>query len=179
MLRSKIRDYIKAEEDEIASLKEQAESGEAADSKRVKRFYDRVDKLEEAILKKIEEILNQILPTAFAIVKDTARRFMENETIVVTATDFDRELAITKDFVEPSTGIRRSIKMNGLQVVRSRNGICCITMFSSLVVLYFIAGRFRRWEPVKEKRLVATLACIPECACRSWGSPGNGQRLSG
>ncbi|MCX6238213.1 MAG: preprotein translocase subunit SecA, partial [Bacteroidia bacterium] len=64
------------------------------------KLYDRVDKLEEIILKKIEEILNEVLPTAFAIVKDTARRFVENETIVVTATDFDRDLSITKDFVE-------------------------------------------------------------------------------
>jgi preprotein translocase subunit SecA len=97
-LRQKIRDYIKADEDEIASLKEQAESGELP-LEEGEKIYDRVDKLEESILKKIEEVLNEVLPTAFSIVKDTARRFMENETIVVTATEFDRELAITKDFV--------------------------------------------------------------------------------
>src|SRR5665647_3125819 len=99
LLRTRISDFIKAEEEEIASLKEQAESGELP-LEEGEKLYDRVDKLEEIILKKIEEILNEILPIAFSIVKDTARRFMENETIVVTATDFDRELAITKDFVE-------------------------------------------------------------------------------
>ena len=99
MLRLKIRNYIKVEEDEIASLKERAESGEIP-IEEGEKLYDRVDKLEEIILKKIEEILNEVLPTAFAIVKDTARRFVENETIVVTATDFDRDLSITKDFIE-------------------------------------------------------------------------------
>ena len=98
LLRLKIRDYTKAEEDEIASLKEQAESGEIP-IEEGEKLYDRVDKLEEIILKKVEEVLNEVLPTAFSIVKDTARRFMENETIVVTATDFDRDLSITKDFV--------------------------------------------------------------------------------
>jgi len=97
-LKLKIRDYIKAEEEEIESLKAQAESGEIP-IEEGEKLYDRVDKLEEIILKKIEEVLNEVLPIAFAIVKDTARRFMENETILVTATDFDRELAITKDFV--------------------------------------------------------------------------------
>ena len=98
-LRQQIRDFTKSEEDEILSLKEQAESGEVP-LEDVEKLYDRVDKLEAIVDKKIEEILNQILPVAFAIVKDTARRFVENETIEVTATDFDRDLVITKDFVE-------------------------------------------------------------------------------
>jgi len=97
-LRGRIQDYIKAEEEEIASLKERAESGELP-LEEGEKLYDRVDKLEEAILKKIEEVLDEILPVAFSIVKDTARRFMENETLVVTANDFDRDLAVSKDFV--------------------------------------------------------------------------------
>lgn len=97
-LRLQIKDYIKAEEDEIAALKEQAESGNVP-IEDGEAIYDRVDKLEEVVLKKIEEVLNQILPTAFAVVKDTARRFMESDTIEVTADDFDRDLAAVKDFV--------------------------------------------------------------------------------
>ena len=97
-LRARINNYIKAEEDEIATLKEQAESGEIP-LEETEKLYDRVDKLEEVILKKVEEVLNEVLPIAFSIVKDTARRFMENEILEVTATDFDRELAISKDFV--------------------------------------------------------------------------------
>jgi preprotein translocase subunit SecA len=99
LLRLKIRNFIKEEEDEIAMLKEQAESGELP-IEEGEKIYDRVDKLEELILKKIEEVLNEVLPVAFAIIKDTARRFSENETILVTATQFDRDLSITKDFVE-------------------------------------------------------------------------------
>ena len=100
-LRQEVSDYIREEQDEIAALKERAESGEVPLEENEK-LYDRVDKLTEAIDKKIEEILNQILPSAFALVKETAHRFVENPTIEVTANDFDRELSITKDFVEIS-----------------------------------------------------------------------------
>ena len=99
LIRKKIRDYIKTEEDEIDSLKEQAESGTLS-LEEGEKIYDKVDKLEELILKKIEEVLNEVLPTAFAIVKDTARRFKDNATIEVTASDFDRDMSVTKDFVE-------------------------------------------------------------------------------
>ncbi|MDD2424772.1 MAG: preprotein translocase subunit SecA [Bacteroidales bacterium] len=58
-----------------------------------------VDKLSKKIDEKIEEILLQLLPEAFAIMKSTARRFKEKEIIVVKATDFDRQLAAKKDFV--------------------------------------------------------------------------------
>ncbi len=57
------------------------------------------DKLNKSVNEIIESVLDQILPEAFAIVRETARRFTENDTIEVTATDFDRELASTKDFV--------------------------------------------------------------------------------
>ena len=62
-------------------------------------IFNQIDKLEKEVLERYEEALNNILPDAFAIVKDTARRFSENEEIEVTATDFDRELASTHDFV--------------------------------------------------------------------------------
>jgi len=63
-------------------------------------IFNQIDKLEKEVLDKYEEALNEVLPTAFAIVKDTARRFTENEELVVTATDFDRELAAKgHDFV--------------------------------------------------------------------------------
>ena len=63
-------------------------------------IFNQIDKLEKEVLDKYEEALNEVLPTAFAIVKDTARRFTENEELVVTATDFDRELAVKgHDFV--------------------------------------------------------------------------------
>ena len=63
-------------------------------------IFSQIDKLEKDVLDKYEKALNDVLPVAFSIVKDTARRFSQNETIEVTATDFDRELAAQgKDFV--------------------------------------------------------------------------------
>ena len=59
-----------------------------------------IDKLTKGIDDKIEEVLDEILPEAFSIMKDTARRFTQNAEIEVTATDFDRDLAATADFVE-------------------------------------------------------------------------------
>jgi len=62
-------------------------------------IFNQIDKLEKVVLDKYEVVLNEILPVAFSIMKDTARRFAENDEVVVTANDFDRELAATKDFV--------------------------------------------------------------------------------
>ena len=66
------------------------------------KIYNEVDKLEKEIREQYEITLTEILPEAFAIVKSTARRFAENETIEVTATEFDKNLAADPrfDFVE-------------------------------------------------------------------------------
>jgi preprotein translocase subunit SecA len=62
-------------------------------------IYKEVDELKKERDQKIEEILNEILPEAFAVVKETSRRFKENENIVSAATDLDRELAARKDYI--------------------------------------------------------------------------------
>ena len=64
-------------------------------------IFNKIDKLDKEILDLYEEALNEVMPVAFSIVKETARRFAENEETIVTATDFDRELAAdpSKDFV--------------------------------------------------------------------------------
>ncbi|QKG80071.1 preprotein translocase subunit SecA [Tenuifilum thalassicum] len=97
-LKKVVRDYIAEDEAKLEELKAQMESDEIGYDEK-DRIYKEIEKLTERIDEKIEEILNEILPDAFAIVKDTARRFKENETIEVTATDFDRQLAAEKDFV--------------------------------------------------------------------------------
>ena len=98
-LKKQVRDYFRAEEEEIEALKRKVEEERPSIEER-ERIYDRVDKLEEQIDKKVEEILTQLMPKAFAVMKDTARRFAENEEIEVTATQFDRDLAVDHDFVE-------------------------------------------------------------------------------
>lgn len=62
-------------------------------------IFNQIDKLEKEVLERYDKKLDEILPEAFAIVRETARRFSQNEEITVKATDFDRELAATHDFV--------------------------------------------------------------------------------
>lgn len=62
-------------------------------------IFSQIDKLEKEVLERYDKKLDEVLPDAFAIVRETARRFSQSEEITVTATDFDRELAATHDFV--------------------------------------------------------------------------------
>jgi preprotein translocase subunit SecA len=98
-IKQQIRGYIKSEEDQIVKLKDQAEKGKL-EIEEIEKVYDEIDKIEKEIDNKLEDILNQVLPEVFAIVKDTARRFKENDHLEVTATDFDKDLAATRDSVE-------------------------------------------------------------------------------
>ncbi len=98
-LRKKIADFIAADEAHIAEQKVKLENGELPIDEKEKISKD-IDNTVKRIDEKIEKMLDEILPEAFAIMKDTARRFAENETVEVTANDFDRNLAATKDFVK-------------------------------------------------------------------------------
>lgn len=93
-----IQEYIAPQQEEINKLKEEAEANDDIESK--EETYNKIDKLEEKINSKLEEALQEKLPQAFAIVKETAKRFAENEYIEVTATDFDRDLAAKHEHVE-------------------------------------------------------------------------------
>ncbi len=98
-LRSKIKSNIQADQDKIAELKGKIEDNSIDIAEREK-LYAEIDKIEKDIDEKLENSLNDILPEAFAILKDTARRFTQNDTIEVTASDFDKDLAAFNDFVE-------------------------------------------------------------------------------
>ena len=97
-LMKRIADFIAPDEEHIVSLKAQLERPETELSEKEKVSKE-IDEITKRIDDKIEQVLDEILPEAFAIMKDTARRFTENERIEVTATDFDRQLAAAKDFV--------------------------------------------------------------------------------
>ena len=97
-LKKQIADFIAADEARIVELKAELEKPETSLEEKEK-ISKEIDDTTKRIDEKIEEILDRILPEAFAIMKDTARRFAQNDTVVVTANDFDRELAATKDFV--------------------------------------------------------------------------------
>ena len=97
-LQAAIAQHIAGDEAQIVELKAQLENVDTSldDKENISR---QIDHLTEEIDRKIEEKLDEILPEAFAIMKDTGRRFAQNSEIVVTATDFDRNLAAEKDFV--------------------------------------------------------------------------------
>ncbi|MEO5673473.1 MAG: preprotein translocase subunit SecA [Chitinophagales bacterium] len=96
--RQRIKDYTAVIDTEIEALKAEAEKDEVAFDQK-EEFYKQIDQLEKDRDEKLEEVLLEILPEAFAVMKETARRFTENETFTVTATDLDRELAAKKDFI--------------------------------------------------------------------------------
>ena len=90
--KSRIQEYLKEIDAEIAELKAKADD-HAVDISEKTAVYEKIDKLKKDRDKKLEEVLADILPEAFAVVKETARRLTENTVLQVTATDFDRELA--------------------------------------------------------------------------------------
>ena len=97
--KQRIADYLATIDGEIDGLKAEAEK-EGLDMTEKTSLYDKVDKLGKDRDKKLEEVLMEILPEAFAVMKETARRFAGNSELEVTATDFDRELAALKPNVQ-------------------------------------------------------------------------------
>jgi preprotein translocase subunit SecA len=95
-IKQTIANSVSAEREKIAALKADIESLELEEREKV---WAEIDKIEKDILVIQEKALDEALPEVFAIVKDTARRFAENPEIIVTASDFDRKLAVSHDFV--------------------------------------------------------------------------------
>ena len=91
-----VQDSASEQKKEIEALRAKIEDTPIDEREAI---FNQIDKLEKEVLDIYEKSLNEVLPVAFSIMKDTARRFAENDEIVVTANDFDRELATTKDFV--------------------------------------------------------------------------------
>ena len=96
-LRREINNHLEADEKEIISLRETAESEEDVNKK--EEIYNLIDKKEKQINEKLEVELDKLVPRAFAIVKETARRFKDNKTLEVTARDYDRNLAATRESI--------------------------------------------------------------------------------
>ena len=96
-LKAVIRERIASDEARIAAIRDELETEIPVDKKEA--LATESDKLVKKVDETIETVLEEILPEAFAIMKSTARRFKENAQIRVKATDFDRDLSTTKDFV--------------------------------------------------------------------------------
>ena len=97
--KQRIQNEIQAEEDELATLRKRIEDEYDMPVDEKEQLYKRIDDLEKTSYDKTQKILNDILPEAFAVVKETARRFAENDEVVVTANDHDRDLSARRESV--------------------------------------------------------------------------------
>lgn len=95
--RERIATHLKGIDEDIIKLKGDAEA--TPDFVAKEHFYNKIDELKKERDKQTEDILNQLLPEAFAVVKETARRFKENDSLSVRATDHDRELSVDNPYV--------------------------------------------------------------------------------
>jgi preprotein translocase subunit SecA len=98
-IKDHVRNTVREKEEAIQSLKQQVESGEA-DIEKIENVYHEIDRIEKEIIGDLEKVLMDVMPVAFSIVKETARRFKENEYIEVTASEMDKDLASKKNSVE-------------------------------------------------------------------------------
>ena len=93
--KERIRKTIEAEENELQQMRKRIDEEYDMPVDEKERLYKRIDELEKQSYDKTQKVLDEILPEAFAVVKETARRFAENAEVVVTATEHDRDLAAT------------------------------------------------------------------------------------
>lgn len=157
-IRAQLNESVQDKRDEIDRIKAEIET---LDYEEREPLWKKVDDIQKEILDVLEEKLNEVLPTVFAIVKSTARRFAENETITVTATQLDRDLAAQgKDFVS----------IDGDKAIYTNHWIAGGNEITWDMVHYdvqLIGGivlhqaRLPRWRPVKVRRW------WPRCPCSS------------
>ncbi len=153
-IRKSIQDNVAEEKQKIAELRASIDS---TDINHREKIYNEIDRLNKVVLEKNEVKLEEVLPEVFAIVKDTARRFMQNETIAVTATDFDRELAAKgKDFItiEQDKAIYKNSWMAGGNTIKWDMCHYDVQLFGG-VVLH--KGKIAEMATGEGKTLVATL----------------------
>ena len=98
--RQLIHDTIKEEEDRIAEIQSHLETNYDMDVAEKEDLYKELEHLEKKAYDKTQKVLDQILPEAFSVMKETARRFKDNEVVEVTATQMDRDIAAYRDCIE-------------------------------------------------------------------------------
>lgn len=154
-LKEYVKEKIAALEQEKRGYRNQLEDMTLSPEKK-EELATEVDKLTKRVDEVIEEALNDILPQAFAIMKSTARRFAENSTIEVTATDFDRSLAAKNDFVsiEGDKAIYKNQWMAGGNMI-TWNMVHYDVQLIGGIVLH--QGKISEMATGEGKTLVATL----------------------
>ncbi|TNF25502.1 MAG: preprotein translocase subunit SecA [Bacteroidetes bacterium] len=153
--KKRISDHLSTEQRQIDELTAKAENADT-DVEQKEQLYAEIDKIEASTKDKVEEVLMQILPEAFAVVKETARRWKENGALNVTATDMDRDLAATKGYV----------KINGSQATFPKSWMAGGTEITWDMVHYDVQliggvalhqGKIAEMATGEGKTLVATL----------------------
>lgn len=152
--KERISNYIKEDLAKVEELKHQAEEEENVDLK--EELYKQSDEIEEGINDKLEEVLNEILPEAFAVIKETAKRFSENTEVAVTASQMDRDIAASRD----------SVTINGDQAIWKNSWMAAGTEVQWNMVHYDVQliggivlheGKIAEMATGEGKTLVATL----------------------
>ena len=171
-MEKRIHDYVSEEREKINKLKEGIED---IDLEEREVIWEEIDKIENDISEKFEVVLEELMPEAFAIMKDTARRFAQNEETVVTATQFDRDLAAKHDFVyiDGDKAIYKNRwEAGGTEIVW--NMIHYDVQLFGGVVLH--KGRIAEMATGEGKTLVATLPVFLN-ALTQWCTRGDCERL--
>ncbi|MEM7551697.1 MAG: preprotein translocase subunit SecA [Bacteroidota bacterium] len=99
-VKADIQSHLSEIDSKIESIRTKIDTDESIDVQQKEELFNEIDKLEERRNEELEVVLKKVLPRAFAIVKDTARRFKDNTTLEVTANLYDKELAASKEYVE-------------------------------------------------------------------------------
>ncbi|MCB0805305.1 MAG: preprotein translocase subunit SecA [Bacteroidales bacterium] len=97
--KKRIKENIEAEEREVKEIKDRINNEPDMDVEEKENLWKKVDDIETSAYEKTQAMLDEILPEAFSVIKETARRFKENEVVEVTANDFDKELASKKEHI--------------------------------------------------------------------------------
>ena len=105
--REKIRTATAAEEDRLTEIRDYLDNNYDLPIEEKQDLYKEVEKLEDKVYNTTQDVLNEILPEAFSVMKEAARRFKDNEIIEVKATELDRDLAATHDGIEIDGDIAR------------------------------------------------------------------------
>ncbi len=155
-LKQKIQNHIKEEQTEINDIKTRIDNDFDMNIDSKESYYKEIDTLEKKITEKIEEVLNEILPEAYAILKDTSRRFSENNEVAVSANEFDKKLSKT----------HKNIEIRGNQAIWKNKWIAAGTEVSWNMVHYDVQliggtvlhqGKISEMATGEGKTLVSTL----------------------
>ncbi len=154
--KQRISEYLSDIARKIAENKAEVDANPDMDPDDKEKIYKEVDRLEKEHDNKLEEILLELLPEAFAVVKETAKRFFENKTIIATATDLDRDLSIK----------HQNIQISGSQVTYLNQWMAAGNMVTWDMIHYDVQliggmvlhqGKIAEMGTGEGKTLVATL----------------------